>query len=48
MSKKGRYAVQFLSSLLLPFVEGYWVTLAAIKVLPPMQNHTYHIMEKKV
>lgn len=48
LSTEGKLAISFFSSLLLPFVESYWVTLSFIKLLPVAEVHTAEILEQRV
>ena len=48
ITPQGKFAITFLSSLLLPFVESYWVTLSFIKLLPSKEKISYDILEQRV
>ena len=48
VTTEGKFALNFLSSLLLPFIETYWVTMSLIKLLPPLELHTLEMLEIKV
>lgn len=48
VEEQGTFAIQFLSSLLLPFVESYWVTLQFVKLMPANELHTLDDIDKKV
>jgi hypothetical protein len=45
ITKDGEYAIKFLSSLLHPFIESYWVTLSFIRNLAPTSNHPYTTLD---
>lgn len=48
LEANGKFAIQFLSSLLLPFVESYWVTLSFVNLLPTNEMQTVDDIDKKV
>lgn len=37
ITKQGEYAIKFLSSLLLPFIESYWVALTFFVNMNPLR-----------
>ena len=48
ITSEGKFAITFFSSLMLPFVESYWVTLSYIKLMPSGEMNTIEILEHKV
>jgi len=40
VEEQGTMAIRFLSSLLLSFVESYWVALQFVKLMPANELHT--------
>ena len=45
---KGKFAIKFLASLVLPFVESYWVTLSFLKQISGSNFLKVGLVEKKI
>lgn len=48
MGKQNEFSIRFLSSLILPFVESYWVTLSFLANIDQSLNHKQGMIEQKV
>ena len=48
MTKNGKFPLKFFSSLILPFVESYWVTLSFVKQMQPKVDLLQQDIEQRV